>query len=106
MDELEPLGLQRSLSLPISGPKGGTKEANRAGVALGLAADKASQDEESSQESIDEDELLLQIFKLAVWICRRPVAVLAKAEKAALLLHAINNMNSLTKGLRSASSLL
>lgn len=106
MDELEPLGLQRSLSVPISGPKGGLKQANRASVALGLAADKASQDDESSQERIDEDELLLSIFKLAVWICRRPVAVLTKAEKAALLLHAINNMNSLTKGLRSASSLL
>ena len=42
LDELEPLGLQRSLSVPISGPKGGIKQANRASVALGLAADKAS----------------------------------------------------------------
>jgi hypothetical protein len=25
LDELEPLGLQRSLSVPISGPKGGIK---------------------------------------------------------------------------------
>lgn len=105
MDELEPLDLQRSLSVPISGPKGGLRQPARAGASRGLAADKASHGAESNAAALDEDELLLTIFKLAVWICRRPVAVLSKAEKAALLVHAINNMNSLTKATKSVSSL-
>lgn len=61
--------------------------------------------EETSFANLDEDEQLLAVFRLAVWICRRPASVLSKADKAALLVHAINNMNSLMKTTKSVSSL-
>ena len=31
--------------------------------------------------NLDEDEQLLAVFRLAVWICRRPSEVLSKGEK-------------------------
>jgi hypothetical protein len=68
-------------------------------------AEKASLAVDSIIGNLSEDELLLKIFKLAVWICRRPVSVLSQVEKSALLLHAINNMNSLAKATKSVTSL-
>lgn len=68
-------------------------------------ADKAGQKADSSAVNLDEDEQLLAVFRLAIWICRRPQAVLSRTEKAALLVHAINNMNSLSKATRSVSTL-
>ena len=55
--------------------------------------------------SLDEDEQLLTVFRLAVWICKRPEDVLSRPEKAALLVHAVHNMNMLAKRARSVSSL-
>jgi hypothetical protein len=54
---------------------------------------------------LDEDGQLLAIFRLAVWVCRRPQTVLSQNERAALLMHAIDNMNSLSKAIRSVSTL-
>lgn len=105
MDDLEPLALHRSHSVPISGPKSSLSKGNDSPVVRSLARDKGKRGEETSFANLDEDEQLLAVFRLAVWICRRPASVLSKADKAALLVHAINNMNSLMKTTKSVSSL-
>jgi len=105
IDELEPLSVQRSFSVPISGPKGSLRQANHTRAAQASVVDTAGQRPDSVAVNLDEDEQLLAVFRLAVWICRRPPAVLSKSEKSALLVHAINNMNSLSRTTRSVSSL-
>jgi hypothetical protein len=105
IDDLEPIGLQRSLSVPISGPKASLKQTSLARAAPGSAVDTVGPSRDGHVVRLDEDEQLLVVFRLAVWICRRPPAVLSRHEKQALLIHAINNMNSLAKTTRSVSSL-
>jgi hypothetical protein len=105
IDDLEPLGVQRSFSVPISGPKGSLRSRTSTRAAQASALAKAGQGADSSAVNLDEDEQLLAIFRLAVWICRCPPAALPRTAKAALLAHAINNMNSLAKTARSVSTL-
>lgn len=88
--------------MPISGPKGSLRQITSSRAAQ--AADKAGQKSDRAVK-LDEDGQLLAIFRLAVWVCRRPQTVLSRTEKAALLMHAINNMNSLSKTIRSVSTL-
>jgi hypothetical protein len=94
IDELVPLQVQRSLSVPISGPKGTFKPPTTLAKTL----------TEKAGNSLDEDAQLLAIFKLSVWICKRPENVLSKLEKAAMLSHAIQNMNILAKRVKTVSS--
>lgn len=105
IDDLEPLGVQRSLSVPISGPKGSLRPSNYIRSAQAASLDKGASKIGSCAGTLDEEEQLLAVFRLAVWICRRPNAVLSRAEKAALLVHAISNMNSLSMMTRSVSAL-
>ena len=105
IDDLEPLGVQRSFSVPISGPKGSLRQKTSTRATQASVMTKAGQGANSSAVNLDEDEQLLAIFRLAVWICRRPSAALSRTAKAALLAHAINNMNSLSKTTRSVSTL-
>jgi hypothetical protein len=100
LEPLEPLQLSRSLSVPVSGPKGSVRPT---GLTKGSMEKPGAQAE--SATSLDEDEQLLAIFKLAVWICKRPDEVLSKLEKAAILGHIIQNMNILAKRARSVASL-
>lgn len=105
IEDLEPLGVQRSYSVPTSGPKGGTRQG--AGVRLqpAQASDGAAEGRGLEVGRLNEDEQLLAVFKLAVWICRRPTKELSRPEKAVLLLHAVNNLNGLQKSIRSVSTL-
>lgn len=105
IDDLEPLEVQRSLSVPVSGPKGSVRPASISRAAQATAVEKAGSKASSSGASLDEDEQLLAVFRLAVWICKRPDDVLSRPEKAALLVHAIQNMNILSKRARSVCSL-
>ena len=105
IDDLEPLGVQRSFSVPISGPKGSLRSRTSTSAAQASALAKAGQGADSSAVNLDEDEQLLAVFRLAVWICRCPSAALPRTAKAALLAHAINNMNSLSRTARSVSTL-
>ena len=43
IDDLEPLGVQRSFSVPISGPKGSLRQANHTRAAQASVADMAGQ---------------------------------------------------------------
>jgi hypothetical protein len=56
IDELEPLGVQRSFSVPISGPKGGVARSTPARTAQVSIGDKSGQAPESSTVKLDEDE--------------------------------------------------
>jgi hypothetical protein len=105
IDSLEPLEVQRSLSVPISGPKGSLRPASVARATQAAAEEKSSSRTGGQEGGLDEDEQLLALFRLAVWICRRPEGVLSRPEKAALLLHAIQNMNIVSKRARSVGSL-
>lgn len=105
IDDLEPLEVQRSLSVPISGPKGSVRPASLPRAAQATAVEKSGAKATGCGVSLDEDEQLLAVFRLAVWICKRPDDVLSRPEKAALLVHAIQNMNMLSKRARSVSSL-
>ena len=102
-NELEPLGVQRSLSVPNSRPKGSIKQSVK--FYQYRLTQKAGPVSDGSDACLDEDQQLLAVFKLAVWICRCSKKVLSKNEKSVLLLHAINNLNSLTKMTKSVSSL-
>jgi len=105
IDDLEPLEVQRSLTVPISGPKGSLRPANFSRAALAAPDVRAGSKAGSGGACLDEDAQLLAVFGLSVWICKRPDEVLSRPEKAALLVHAIHNMNILSKRARSVSSL-
>jgi hypothetical protein len=53
LEPLEPLQLSRSLSVPVSGPKGSVRPA---GLAKGTAVEKPGARVESSGTGLDEDE--------------------------------------------------
>lgn len=89
---LEPLQPQRSLSVPISGPKGKPKRQTAARQQQ-EAQDRAKMKQPSETVSFDEDMQLLAVFRLAVWVCKQPEEVLATSEKASLLRHAVQNLN-------------
>lgn len=56
IDELEPLGVQRSFSVPISGPKGSVAQNTHARTAQASIVEKSGQASESSTVKLDEDE--------------------------------------------------
>jgi hypothetical protein len=105
IEDLEPLGVQRSYSVPTSGPKGGTRQGAAARLQQAKALEGAAEGSGQDVGRLNEDEQLLAVFRLAVWICRRPAQELARPEKAVLLLHSVNTLNGLQKSIRSVSTL-
>jgi hypothetical protein len=105
IEDLEPLGVQRSYSVPTSGPKGGTRQGTAARLQQAKALEGAAEGSGQDVGRLNEDEQLLAVFRLAVWICRRPAQELARPEKAVLLLHSVNTLNGLQKSIRSVSTL-
>lgn len=69
LDELEPLQPQRSLSVPIAGPKGGVRQAH-AQLAEQKPPVKSGAKASAAEHSLSNDDQLLSVFRLAVWICR------------------------------------
>lgn len=88
---LEPLQPQRSLSVPISGPRGPKRQT--AGRQAHEASDRVKIKQASESVAFDEDMQLLAVFRLAVWVCKQPDLVLTTSEKASLLRHAVQNLN-------------
>ena len=105
MDDLEPLDVQRSLSVPISGPKGSVQPSGASPAAFAAVGEKSSLQVGGKGTSLDEDDQLLVVFKLAVWICKLPNDALPRTEKGALLVHAIKAMNILSKRAKSVTPL-
>lgn len=105
IEDLEPLGVQRSYSVPTSGPKGGARQATTARLQKVKAQERAAEGSGQDVGRLNEDEQLLAVFRLAVWICRRPAHELARPEKAVLLLHSIFTLNGLQRSIRSVSTL-
>lgn len=105
LEPLQPLQPQRSFSVPISGPKGGFKRSTAARPGQ-EAVEQAGAGADGPGAGLDEDGQLLAVFRLAVWICKQPDDSLARAEKAALLRHAVQNLNILAERAGSVSPLV
>lgn len=56
IEDLEPLGVQRSFSVPISGPKGSLKQSHHTRTAQAAVVEKSSAKVDSSGVDLDEDE--------------------------------------------------
>ena len=107
IEDLEPLSIQRSFSLPTSGPKGGKQQQQQIArlQKVKVLERKKQNIDKDEVGKLSEDEQLIAIFKLSVWICRRPEKELVKPEKAVLLLHAIQTLNGLQRSITSVQTL-